>query len=226
MENQPYQKPKGLDETVGDKEYVAFLIDIWKKTIDVQMHFNQLSLQVRNFLITLFGGILTAFFLFVREGKVKDSIGFIFTALLVLIAMFIMDYFWYHKFLIASVRHAGKIEKQLKSILPNIDLGATIKYESTININNYWLQKFNKIFLGEASIGSKERLKIYYYLLFVSLLVPIIYINSFYKPLEVNPENIAPAQMDSIVLEKMRILDAKIDTLLQNQSDNLQTPKK
>lgn len=224
MENKPYRKPEDLDDSVKDKEYIGFLLDVWKKTVDVQMHFNQLSLQVRNFLITLFGGVLTAFYLFLKDGKYVDSIGLMFIAIPVLVAMYIMDYLWYHRFLISSVRHANKIEDELKSIMPNIDLGNTIRHESAIQFRKYWLGKIilkSKITKHEA-IGSRGRLKLYYILLFSALALPIIVVNFLYKNPTKKPESeqkttIAVTVQDSLLLKEIRRLNVKLDSVLLKQ---------
>lgn len=225
MENRLFKKSEGLDESITDKDHVAFLIDIWKKTVDVQMHFNQLSLQVRNFLITLFSSILAAFFLFVKDGKSADLIGFIFTAFLVLVAMFIMDYLWYHRFLISAVRHAGKIENELKALMPNIDLGETIRQQSAVSLDIYgWPGKFIKWLTGYSAIGSRGRLRIYYLLLLLSLLFPILSTNMIFKPqkeklkadLTLNLK--LPESADVLILEKMNQINAKIDSLMVEQN--------
>ena len=235
MENKPYCKPQGLDDSIKDKEYIGFLLDVWKKTVDVQMHFNQLSLQVRNFLITLFGGILTAFYLFLKDERYSDSVGLMFIALPVLVAMYIMDYLWYHRFLVSSVRHANKIEGELKSIMPNIDLGNTIRKESAIPFEEFWL---GNILLkwklikqhseeeqkkGKGVITSKERLKLYYFLLFSALVLPIIVVNFLYpapgkKTEQEQKTAIAITVQDSSLLKEIKRLNGKLDSIMLKQN--------
>jgi hypothetical protein len=48
------------DDPPSDKATLAFTA--WEKTIDVQQHFNELEMTIRNFAITLFAGVVGAIF--------------------------------------------------------------------------------------------------------------------------------------------------------------------
>lgn len=43
-------------------------IEIWKQTVEVQMHFNQMEMTVRNFFMTFVAAILAAIGLSVKDG--------------------------------------------------------------------------------------------------------------------------------------------------------------
>jgi hypothetical protein len=70
-----------------------------------------------------------------------------------------MDRYWYHVLLRGAVKHGEKLEKNLKSKVPDIGLGTTISEESrTVKI------------LG-VTMNSSARLTIFYVLGFIMLAV-------------------------------------------------------
>ncbi|MCG8350429.1 MAG: hypothetical protein MI924_21905 [Chloroflexales bacterium] len=40
-----------IESEKPDEKEVAYALDIWKKTIDVQQHFNTIEMQIRNFAV-------------------------------------------------------------------------------------------------------------------------------------------------------------------------------
>lgn len=96
------------------------LIKIWDRTIDVQKHFNDIELKIRQLAITvsglLLGGIITASKLNLSENSNLISIGFLITAIIWLIFYF-MDRYWYHPLLKGSVYAGLELEKQISSKL-------------------------------------------------------------------------------------------------------------
>lgn len=117
-------------------------LDIWKKIVDVQMHFNDLELKIRNFAIIALGAVLTGTGFALRAG-LNIPIGekeIPFAAFLLLIgavvwmAFWFMDRHWYHRLLLGSVRHGMEVEKSLETVLPEVRLTESIKRESPTNI--------------------------------------------------------------------------------------------
>ncbi len=95
------------------------IIDVWKEVVDVQQHFNDISMRIRGMFVT----ILLAFFaatgflldktftldawsLHVRYVTLVPLFGIVGTLL-----FYFLDRYWYHRLLLASVEHAGTIEK-------------------------------------------------------------------------------------------------------------------
>ena len=145
-------------------------IEIWKKTVDVQQHFNDLEMCIRNFAITIVGALIAALGFTYQQGLETTAFGHRFAAGLGLVvaaafawlSFFLMDRYWYHIFLRGAVTHAGKIEDQLKASVPNIDLGHTISEVSgSVKI------------LGIA-MNSERRLTNFYMLGFIMLAIVFI----------------------------------------------------
>lgn len=122
------------DITEGDK----INVDIWKKVVDVQQHFNDMGLRIRNFAITIVGALIAAIGVMSQRGMYITFFGMTFPMALSLVvaailawgAFFLMDRFWYHVLLKGAVDHAGKIETALKDRFPGITLGGTISEKS------------------------------------------------------------------------------------------------
>ncbi len=114
------------------------IIDIWKEVVDVQQHFNDISMRIRGMFVT----ILLAFFaamgflldkeftldawdLHVRYVTLVPLFGIVGTLL-----FYFIDRFWYHRLPLASVEHAGTIESQYTNEIPELSLGKSISTKS------------------------------------------------------------------------------------------------
>lgn len=113
-------------------------IDIWKKVVDVQQHFNDMGLRIRNFAITIIGALIAAIGVMSQKGmfitlfgmKFPIAVSLVIAAILAWGAFYFMDRFWYHVLLKGSVDHATNLEKALKDRFPGIALGETISARS------------------------------------------------------------------------------------------------
>lgn len=135
-----------------------FALETWKKTVDVQKHFNDLQLKIRNYSIVLIGAMTAAIgFTFqlkmetaIFGGDYPTGIFFVVASLFAWAAFYIFD-FGYHSLLKGAVDHAAKIEKQYEQKIPGIGLGITIshaskdvkyfgfKVNSTIRLNLFYI---------------------------------------------------------------------------------------
>ncbi|WP_322994036.1 HAD family hydrolase [Castellaniella sp.] len=121
-----------------DPDELKNTIEIWKKTVDVQQHFNDLEMRIRNFAVTIVGVLVASVGFTYQNGleatlfgvRYAAGLGLIVAASIVWIGFFLMDRYWYHVLLKGAVKHAGKIEAQLQGRLPSITLGQTISDES------------------------------------------------------------------------------------------------
>lgn len=158
-----------FDEPNSDvaSESINRSIDIWKKVVDVQQHFNDLEMRIRNFAITVVG-VLIASVGFTYQYNLKANIfgfkfaaglGLIVAAGIVWLGFFLMDRFWYHILLRGAVKHGLKIEKSLMDSLPAISLGTTISEES----------KNVKLFC--IKMNSERRLEAFYIIGLVMILI-------------------------------------------------------
>jgi len=159
--------PPILDD---DKENVKNTIDIWKKVVDVQQHFNDLEMRVRNYGITIVAALIAACGFTYKEELVVTilgrhfpaAIGLVAAAIFAWIAFYLMDKCWYHVLLKGTVKHAEKIEKALRTRLPAIALGLSISEASG-----------DSRILG-LKMNSEWRLRIFYLLGLLMLVVILI----------------------------------------------------
>lgn len=146
-------------------ENVTHVIDIWKKTVDVQQHFNEIGLKIRNLAITIYTFILGA----VGYTYTNDlifynrpiSLWISILGICSLLAFYYMDKYWYHRFLKGSGITAGNIEKTWSKILPELKLSTNISKESS--------HKF--LFFKNTKIDSNKKFYIFYGLLILPLII-------------------------------------------------------
>jgi hypothetical protein len=94
------------------------VLTVWEKSIDLQMHFNEMCMNLRRTAIGTLGALLAAGALAFRYGgafQIYDrtiTVAFVFVvvALLVWVAFYFMDRFWYHELLRAAVQYADELD--------------------------------------------------------------------------------------------------------------------
>ena len=143
---------------------ITQMIDIWKKSVDVQQHFNQIEMQIRNYALTITGALMAAAGITFRDGlkatilglDVSMSSGIAIIALCVWSGFWFMDRHWYHRLLKAAVDHATKIEKKIEKSLPEIALSSAISISSPVEFICLKLSSSDKInlfyFIGDIII--------------------------------------------------------------------------
>ncbi len=95
-------------------------LEAWKQAVAAQMHFNEMAMKLRAIALTLVAALITA------EG-LKDTGGTALAAALVVwLAFYFMDRFWYHCLLIGAVLYGRALECQADEVLkmkfpPNIN---------------------------------------------------------------------------------------------------------
>ncbi|WP_186165072.1 hypothetical protein [Burkholderia gladioli] len=145
----------------SDLEYA---LQVWEKTIDVQMHFNELQMKIRNFSVLLVSALVGAAGIALKEHVLVDHffLGVHFQTSLSAIlfwvaafswaAFFFMDHFWYYRLLVGSVYHGIDIEKSLVERIPSIGLTQTIGKASPNFLFKWKLHSKHKSFVFYASI--------------------------------------------------------------------------
>ncbi len=158
------------------------LIDIWKKTVDVQQHFNDMEMRIRSYAITVVGAILGGVILVVKEAifilifdiQISAAVPLVILALLVGAAFWFMDRHWYHRLLIGSVKQGAIIEERLASVLPEVSLGKVISKESPFTWFGY---RFH----------SSDKMNLYYGLWALALIAVMVILAMFVRPKEPPP---------------------------------------
>ncbi len=143
-------------------------IEIWKKIVDVQQHFNDLELRIRNFALIVTGAFLGLGGYAIKDGGVINAFGceisiaglVVVSAIFPLLAFYFMDRLWYHRLLDGSVQAGIEAETALKAFGYTVNLGSQISAKSPFSL---WV-------FGRA-IHSKTKMDIFYLMLVVTLLV-------------------------------------------------------
>ncbi|MEM1397485.1 MAG: hypothetical protein AAGH38_08565 [Pseudomonadota bacterium] len=126
-----------LDMTGEDK---ALLLNAWKQAVDVQMHFNDLELRIRNFAFVLTGAFLALGGYALRDGgkieialigaEISLASAILIASILPLLGFYFMDRWWYHPLLEGAVAEGAILERELaKNGIP-VALGQNISSKS------------------------------------------------------------------------------------------------
>ncbi len=106
------------------------MLEAWKQTVQVQQHFNDIELQIRNYAITLLGGLFgVAAYAFKEHAPVTLVLGLLLAGLCLCYAFYFMDRHWYHRLLIGAVKHGESIEDKAP---PELGLTKAIGRESEL----------------------------------------------------------------------------------------------
>ena len=168
--------PRYLSEIVNHISFVPFSpnpltgttfnleqqIEIWKKTVDVQQHFNEIEMKIRNLFITFLGAIVAATtiiidqnFSFPLNGKPTSlAVVLLIASLPVIAVIYFMDRHWYHRLLYGAVKSGMEIEKRLQYYGLEIGLTDNIGKESPIYFAGRKIRSTGKIDLIYSGISS------------------------------------------------------------------------
>jgi hypothetical protein len=188
-----HTQPSGSPLSDAEKEpsHLALVVDIWKYSVGVQMHFNDMGMKIRNLYFTILAAAIGL--LGVVQGK-QIEIPFppvtVHLPLFVLMAVipismlfYFLDAHWYHRLLLGAVKQCATIEARYAGVLPEIQLGAAISRESPVKFEGIWRKIFwfikDKRFRNKATsnIHSDAKLEVLYKTviwLMVILIVPYI----------------------------------------------------
>lgn len=107
-------------------EQAKLRVEAWKTTVDVQKHFNDLELRIRNFALTILTAVLGAVGVSIKERvfiqigsfSVSLAVWFLGIGALSWLAFYFMDRWWYHSLLRAAVQHGMSVEEKLEVEVP------------------------------------------------------------------------------------------------------------
>jgi len=152
-------------------------VEIWKKIVDVQQHFNDLELRIRNFALAVAGAFLGLGGYAIKDGGFTSILGIevsvagviVLTAIFPLFAFYFMDRLWYHRLLEGSVTAGIEAESELKAAGYKVDLGSHIKKASPFIVFGW-------------SVRSKYKMDMFYGILILSLLIVSIVLGLGVRP--------------------------------------------
>lgn len=126
-------------------------LKVWDRTIEVQQHFNDIEITIRNYALTLFTAIIAGIG-YLLEKRIdivfhhyiipSSSIAAL-IGVLIMCSFYYMDKYWYHKLLKGAVVHAVHMEGAIKADIPEIILTSTIGDYSPMKIF-HWTFKSEK----------------------------------------------------------------------------------
>ena len=114
------------------------IIEIWKIVVEVQRHFNDISMRIRSMFVTIVLALFASIG-FLLDKKLNLEIWIFniqFATLLPLFGIvgallfYFIDRYWYHRLLVGSVKHAIGIETKYKNEIPELSLTEAIGAES------------------------------------------------------------------------------------------------
>jgi hypothetical protein len=155
-------------------------IEIWKKIVDVQQHFNDLELRIRNFALIVTGAFLGLGGYAIKDAGVVKLVGLevsiaglvVVSAIFPLAAFYFMDRLWYHRLLDGSVYAGIEAETALKDLGYKVDLGSMIKQHSP----------FKLVLTKDKMIRSATKMDLFYAILAGSLLLVAAFLGFGIRP--------------------------------------------
>jgi FMN phosphatase YigB (HAD superfamily) len=140
------------------------VIEVWKKAVDVQQHFNDLELRIRNYALTVLGGLFAVIGFAIKEHVYRwGLVGVLVAALVLLYAFYFMDRHWYHRLLLGSVSQGSFIENRYRKSFPEMGLTTAIGISSPADV--WW---------WPGKLRSERRAFLFYLIIASSLLVMLI----------------------------------------------------
>lgn len=142
-------------------QQVSHYIDLWKHSVSVQMHFNDIEWRIRGLALTVATFALGAAAVASREDA---RVGYLSLGLLVILAglvlwyaFYFVDRYWYHPLLKGAVESGTAIEREIKRFLPCAQMTATITQRS-IQVTTRPM----RFLIRKKTLHSDDKLELFY----------------------------------------------------------------
>jgi hypothetical protein len=136
---------------LSPKDRAALTLGAWKRTVDVQQHFNDIELRIRNLVLTLLGAAVAAMGV---AGTAPYRIPILLATLVLAAAFWIMDRHWYHRLLTGAVQEGARLEGLLQKQGVQVGLGGAISAASAIAVLGRQVHSRSKIDLFYLLLAS------------------------------------------------------------------------
>ncbi|WP_249645336.1 hypothetical protein [Nocardia sputi] len=144
-----------------EEKDIHHYLEMWKKTVEVQQHFNDLEWRIRGLAMTVLTFAFGAAAVAAKDGTAVKVFGFslqLSCIVLVLgfvlwLAFYFVDKVWYHQLLTGAVKHGDELEQELRTQLPHAGLTGQIGRSSPQVI---------KIFFWSKELHSTGKLRLFY----------------------------------------------------------------
>ncbi len=131
------------------------LIEIWKKTIEVQQHFNDIGLKIRTAAVTVLSAFIAAIGFSIKENLIVTifdsqmalSVVLSLGAMVVWWAFYFMDKNWYHRFLLGAVEYGEFLEKGNPALFGESGLTGVIRKKSPNKFCSIELHSNHKFYI-------------------------------------------------------------------------------
>ncbi|GGN07831.1 hypothetical protein GCM10009721_39310 [Terrabacter tumescens] len=163
----PRRAKKGSSHPVDPRseltlnEQVGYYVEMWKESVEVQRHFNDIEWRIRGLALTVATFALGAAGVAAKDGTKVTGVSLgsvvVLIGLLLWYAFYFVDRFWYHPLLKAAVTHGTAIENEIKKTLPGAGMTASITAGSVQKPG-----KFVKLFSGKSEMHSDDKLVWFY----------------------------------------------------------------
>jgi hypothetical protein len=145
---------------------LEYIVEAWKKSIEVQQHFNEICLKIRSFyisvvtaLLALIGVVLSRAadpYFQVWQFQVSAGIPVLAAIVFATMLFYFIDRHWYHRLLVGAVQNAIAIENAIGRDVPGIGLTKMIGASSPLDVSGKG--SWGWYFLGRL-FGADKRVK-------------------------------------------------------------------
>ncbi|MCC4863320.1 SH3 domain-containing protein [Vibrio splendidus] len=215
-----------IDNQLTLNERTTLLLDYWKQTSNVQQHFNDVSMKLRNFAVVVFSGFLTGVGLAIHKNisinifqyEVSAGVLFALAGMIATQLIHFMDTYWYHVFLKGAVVTSSSIEQEIKRILGVKELSDGISSSSQavsvasvfgiIHLPISWKEwlKYTCV-IKSVNVDSTKRHKIFYRWLLVIFVATGIGSIFTHPPKEAVPVGNATIEPVNIFIHNNEIIE-------------------
>jgi hypothetical protein len=164
---------------MDDEAKVPHYVEMWKQTIAVQQHFNDIEWRIRSLALTALTFALGAAALAARQKSAIQLFGWqmqlsftiLILGLFLWLAFYFVDQIWYHRLLIGAVKHGEALEEVLRGALPEAGLTMQISKSSPYQFN-IGFGRFK--YCPKEPMHSSAKMRTFYMIGALALLLPAI----------------------------------------------------
>lgn len=130
---------------VNDAEHRALVVEVWKKVIQTQEHFNEICMKVRTLYATVVAAVLSVYGAFLRQAgdalqvqqfSISPIVPVSLAVVVVTSLFYFVDRYWYHRLLLGAVDQGKFIEDRWADVIPEIKMGAKISERSAVDLKH------------------------------------------------------------------------------------------
>ena len=164
---------------MNDEDKLKIYVDLWKQTVEVQKHFNDIELRIRGLALTALTFTLGAAAIAIKDNTEAIVFGahvqlaavILFLGAVLWLAFYFVDGVWYHRLLLGSVIHGHDLEARIAESLALGGVDGKVGLTDQISITSpYPLRVGVRRFAATWNIHSSTKLKMFYWLVAAMLL--------------------------------------------------------